>query len=163
MLQNTMSSLGKLPDGSWGVLMSSSTRLARDLLLYCFNNVINSSFHIEISPQLSQCIPVKEFVAPVQEPIYNDDKISLPPPALRQGHTNLANIEFKTPPESPTRVTQHQATSSIFYTPLTSAKSTRVKDEDEDELDLSSVPKCDLKGDGFFVEHETDTFLDELD
>lgn len=74
-----MDSVGKLADGSWGLLASSSSRLAHDLLIYTFDTLIAASYcSLErIEPSHTVCDPpttpprneiVSQYSTPQQSP-----------------------------------------------------------------------------------------------
>jgi hypothetical protein len=152
---SSSTALGKVADGTWGVLSSSSTRLARDLLLYCFDSLICSSYEIIQSNSPSEDIRSSstttsttiipstseakvDFVNTKYDPNQDDDlcneyKASLPPPPPQRSDKIKANqtpsrSQYKTPPQSPSHNWSNNH-SPVFYTPPSSSKESKLSKE----------------------------------
>mmetsp|Transcript_21765 Transcript_21765/g.36650 ORF Transcript_21765/g.36650 Transcript_21765/m.36650 type:complete len:1529 (+) Transcript_21765:1810-6396(+) len=135
------SSLGQLGNDEWGLLASSSSRLARDLLLYCFNaqssQLVSSSVAIAVAP------PHK----PPTSPSAGSVSVHTATPSQTASSTashspgNQDDVSFRTPTGSPSgtggllglgSVFNSRSTSPKFFTPPTSQKSAAVQREYEE-------------------------------
>lgn len=97
--------LGKLPDGSWGLLASSSARLAHDLLLYSFEELFSTNCAIVQQPALVADSPTRvlQYYTPTQSP------------PRASSHTTVAS-------------------SPAYFTPPTSAKRPQALDKEDDTV-----------------------------
>ena len=97
------SALGKLPDGSWGLLASCSSRLAHNLLLYSFDQLYASTCSIMPAQECAQDAgsPLKEhqYYTPTQSPPHTPPKSAAaaspafftPPTSAKGSATNKRN------------------------------------------------------------------------
>jgi hypothetical protein len=114
------SALGKLPDGSWGLLASSSSRLARDLLLYSFTDLYSTACTMALTSK-------DQDLEGSQKSEVNSAEGS--PTREQRFYT-----PSQSPPASPPKTTSAVAPSPAYYTPPTSSKvASRVHDEEVEE------------------------------